>query len=119
MLIIATHSIWEQPSLVPTPQPVLCSYPCYTNILYGTTVISTSRKKKGGGKKTKTHSASVFENLESFETEHYFFLALAIEPFLNSDLKMVKLHWGLKNLRATEKYPLKMCTFDIYSILLW
>ena len=45
MQIIATCSIWQQPSLVPTPQPVLGSFPCYTDKLYGTTVIPTSRVK--------------------------------------------------------------------------
>ena len=67
MQIITTHSIWQQPSLAPTPQPVLSSFPWYTNKLCGTTVISTSRKIE----KKKTHSVSVFETPESFETEHY------------------------------------------------
>ena len=68
MEIIGTRSIWQQPSLVPIPQPVLSSFPCYTNKLYGMTMILTSRKK--------THSASVFETLE---TEHYFFSLIPIQ----------------------------------------
>ena len=42
MQIIMTRSIWQQPCLVTTPQPVLSCLPCSTNKLYGTTVISTS-----------------------------------------------------------------------------
>ena len=76
MQVIANRSIWQQPSLVPTPQPVLSSFSCYTNKLYGTTAISTSCKKKKKKKAgEKPHSTSDFETLEteSFETEHYFF----------------------------------------------
>ena len=76
MQMISTRSIWQQRSLVLTPQPVVNSFPCYTNKLYGMKVILTSlkkkKKKKRGGNQ---HSASVFETLESFETEHYLFLA--------------------------------------------
>ena len=68
--IITTRSIWQQPNLVPTPLPVLSSFPCYIYILYRMTVISTSCG--GGGK----HSASIFETLESFETrQNIIFLA--------------------------------------------
>ena len=79
MQVMATGSIWRQPSLVPTPQPVLSSFPCYANKLNVTTVTSTRRKKtkqnKNKKEQKKKHSASVFETLESFETEHLFFLA--------------------------------------------
>ena len=70
MQIIAICSIWQQPSLAPTLQPVLS----YKQIIYRMTVISTSRKKKKKKKKRKKtlHSSSIFETLESFETEHYF-----------------------------------------------
>ena len=40
-------------NLVPTPQAILRAFPCYTNKLYGTTVISTSHKKNKKKKKLK------------------------------------------------------------------
>ena len=63
-----TCSMWQQPSLIPsqffTPWP-------YKQIVR-MTVISTSPLKKGG----ETHSAFIFETVESCETEHLLFLAL-------------------------------------------
>ena len=64
---MVTCSIWQQPSLVPTPQLVLSSFPCYTKKLYG-----TSSKNEEKNSREKTHSASNFETLEGFETELFF-----------------------------------------------
>ena len=58
----------------PDLQPVLSSFPCTGRQRSQQAVKKKEKKekkKKPGGKKT-LHSASVFETLESFETEHFF-----------------------------------------------
>ena len=121
MQTIATCSILQQPSLVPIPQSVSSFFPCYANKLYGTTVISTSRKKK----KKSTHSASVFETLESFETEHYSDPGLAITYRYNTVGKITQcvqrcvtlLHCLIRVTMKSWKQK-KWATLKIFSVWL-
>ena len=46
MQIIATCSIWQQPSLVPTSQPFLSSFPCYTKTKQNTKTQKQTQKQK-------------------------------------------------------------------------
>ena len=72
--IIATRSIWQQPSLVTTPMPVLRVL-SWLPSQFSTPFLAIQTNYSGWQwsqqvvkKKKKTHSASVFETLESFKT---------------------------------------------------
>ena len=88
---ITTRSIWQQPSLTPS-QFSAHFLAIQTNIILSLLHTSyrlvhglkqeyfTQTEEKQGGE-GKTHSASVFETLESFETEQFFSaLCTCIEP---------------------------------------